>query len=498
MDIFADDEEELLPFDSGEGDDVFFAPEEDDSENKSPDPNALQPWKVLIVDDEEAIHSVTQVALGDTSFDGRPLEFLSAYSATEAKEIIKQNSDIELILLDVVMEDDDAGLQVVQYIRDYLKNSMVRIVLRTGQPGMAPEKDVIVKYGINDYKSKNELTFDRLFTTVLASLRSYQDLKRLEQLNRQLKEEIQQRKYAYGIINKKNRVFERFVPQNFLSFLGKDDLEDINIGDAQHLEVSILFSDIRDFTSLSENMTYEESFRFLNNYLTFVGPMVLKHGGFIDKYIGDSIMALFSEENSVMANQAVDAAIEMQYMLNIYNGYRKKSGYLPIHTGIGIHTGAVSLGTVGFRDRMDTTVVGDAVNLASRVEGLTKTYGLSLGITQATYKNLDMRAAHKYHIREVDTVSVKGKTESTLIYEVLEPGINRDQEKKIENLKDYTNALDCYKEQQWDDAMQQFEQLSDKMDKKDKLVEIYLQRCYQYKEAPPPENWNQVTALQKK
>ncbi|NRA83096.1 MAG: DUF3369 domain-containing protein [Gammaproteobacteria bacterium] len=137
-------------------------------------------WQLLIVDDEEEVHAVTKLALRDVIYQGKEIEFISAYSGVQAKEILAENNNIALVLLDVVMETDDAGLTVARYIREELKNSMVRIVLRTGQPGQAPEREVIINYDINDYKSKTELTAQRLFTTVIASFRSYQDLIAIE------------------------------------------------------------------------------------------------------------------------------------------------------------------------------------------------------------------------------------------------------------------------------------------------------------------------------
>ncbi len=145
------------------------------------EPDELPPthhgsWKVLIVDDEPEVHAVTKLALSDFSFQGKNLEFISAYSGTEAKKMIELHPDAAIMLLDVVMETDDAGLLVARYIREELHNHYVRIILRTGQPGQAPERQVIVNYDINDYKSKTELTAQKLFTVVMSSLRSYRDI----------------------------------------------------------------------------------------------------------------------------------------------------------------------------------------------------------------------------------------------------------------------------------------------------------------------------------
>lgn len=137
-------------------------------------------WKVLIVDDEQSVHTITNTVLNGITFDNKKLEFISAYSGTQAREIMEDQSDIALILLDVVMENDNAGLEFVDYVRNELNNKFVRIVLRTGQPGYAPEKEVIDQYDINDYKEKTELTAQKLYTTVVTSLRNYKDLKELE------------------------------------------------------------------------------------------------------------------------------------------------------------------------------------------------------------------------------------------------------------------------------------------------------------------------------
>ena len=143
-------------------------------------------WKILLVDDDQGVHQATQLALRFFTFENRRLEFISAYSAQEAKRLIPNHSDIALILLDVIMETPDAGLIVAQYIREEIQNKAVRIVLRTGQSGEFPEEEVVIKYDINDYKTKTELTQQKLFTTLVSSLRAYRDLLALEQSHRQL------------------------------------------------------------------------------------------------------------------------------------------------------------------------------------------------------------------------------------------------------------------------------------------------------------------------
>jgi response regulator RpfG family c-di-GMP phosphodiesterase len=144
------------------------------------EPKQRDNWKVLIVDDEKEVHTITKSVLEKFIFERKGLDLISAFSAKEAYEIIKENDDIALILLDVVMETDDAGLVLAKLVRKEIKNHKVRIVLRTGQPGSAPEKDVILNYDINDYKEKTELTSTKLFTSVVASLRSFRDINTIE------------------------------------------------------------------------------------------------------------------------------------------------------------------------------------------------------------------------------------------------------------------------------------------------------------------------------
>jgi response regulator RpfG family c-di-GMP phosphodiesterase len=148
-------------------------------------------WKILIADDDADVHAMTRMVLTDYVFEGRGLEFLSAYSGAETLRVFARHPDTALILLDVVMETDDAGLKVVRHIREVMLNPIVRIVLRTGQPGKAPESQVITRYDINDYKEKTELTAQKLYTTITASLRSYRDLKIIDQNRRGLEKIIQ-------------------------------------------------------------------------------------------------------------------------------------------------------------------------------------------------------------------------------------------------------------------------------------------------------------------
>jgi signal transduction histidine kinase len=157
-----------------------------DDDGEGPPPDQSRRWKIAIIDDEPAVHDGTRFALGDYQLNGQGLEILSAYSAAEGRQLMRSHPDVAVVLLDVIMESDAAGLDLVEFIREDLKNDTVRIILRTGQPGHAPERRVIVDYDINDYKAKTELTADKLFTALTAALRGYQQLQRMLETRRGL------------------------------------------------------------------------------------------------------------------------------------------------------------------------------------------------------------------------------------------------------------------------------------------------------------------------
>ena len=178
-----------------------------------------------------------------------------------------------------------------------------------------------------------------------------------------------------------NISIERFVPQAFLAIVGKPSIVEVELGDNKRRNMTILFSDIRNFTTLSEAMTPDENFAFINAYLERMGPVIRDHNGFIDKYIGDAIMALFES-----ADDAVRAGLGMLETLEAFNAERRAAGQEPIGIGVGINTGTLMMGTIGEKHRMDGTVISDAVNLASRIESLTKTYHVGLLVSQYTVR----------------------------------------------------------------------------------------------------------------
>lgn len=276
----------------------------------------------------------------------------------------------------------------------------------------------------------------------------------------------------YNNLSELNQAFERFVPRQFLQFLDKESIVDVKLGDQVQKEMSVLFSDIRDFTTLSESMTPQDNFNFINAYLSRLEPAITANEGFIDKYIGDAIMALFSGE----ADNAVKAGIDMLHRLAEYNQHRTASGYVPIKIGIGINTGSLILGTVGGKNRMDSTVISDAVNLASRIESLTKKYGVSMLISHKTF--ISLPDSNQYAIRLIDRVQVKGKSKTVSIFEVFDADPPETYEGKVATRTVFEEALVLYHLQKLRDAERLFAECL-RRNPTDKAAQIYQQRCIQ-------------------
>lgn len=203
-------------------DELFFA-EEDDfrEEDESRVEEVPSPWKIVLVDDEPSVHEVTRLTLNSFTYDSRKLEFLHAYSGQEAKSLMEAHPDVAMMLLDVVMEDDHAGLDVVRYVREVLHNPFARIILRTGQPGQAPEESVIVDYDINDYKEKTELTARKLNTTMVTTLRSYQATMQLEKSRKGLQKIVDASSSVFKI--KSMEDFIQGVLTQIVALAGLDD-----------------------------------------------------------------------------------------------------------------------------------------------------------------------------------------------------------------------------------------------------------------------------------
>ncbi|MEM5947767.1 adenylate/guanylate cyclase domain-containing protein [Spirochaetia bacterium 38H-sp] len=261
----------------------------------------------------------------------------------------------------------------------------------------------------------------------------------------------------------------RFVPYEFINMLGRDSLESVTLGDHKVHDMAVMFSDIRDFTTISEQLTPEESFNFLNSYLNRISPIIKENGGFIDKYLGDGIMALFPGE----PKSAVKAGAEMLLSLDEYNRERQRVGKSPIDIGIGLHWGDVVLGTVGEATRMDGTVVSDTVNTAARLEALTKVMGARLLISHNLFLQMPDIAQenNNYFFRFLGRIRLKGKHNSVPIFEIM---TNYDKD-KIKSSTYFEKALYAYFNDEFDEAEEFFMQALE-IAPRDLACRYYLQK----------------------
>ncbi len=411
--------------------------------------------KILVVDDEPIN---IQVIVNNLSLENYTI--IQASNGIEAIEIIDKGLKPDLILLDVMMPRM-TGYEVCKKVRERFAALELPIVMLTAKN---QTEDLVEGFnlGANDYLTKPFIKKE-----LLARIKTHIHLAKLNA--------------AYG----------KFVPHEFLRLLGQESIIDVKLGDNLQREMSVMFSDIRSFTSISEQMTPEENFAFINSYLGRVSPLIRKHRGFIDKYIGDAVMALFPES----ADDALQAAIEMQQEVIVFNQHRQTNGYLPITIGVGLHTGNLMLGTIGEEQRMESTVIADAVNLASRLEGLTKLYAAGILISDRTLLNLDDLT--KYSYRFVDRVKVKGKNQPVAVFEVYQGDAQPIQQLKKQTQTDFEQAIVLYHQQDFVRAQQIFQAIL-AINPVDKAAKLYYERCAKYLKYGLTEGWTGIESIDEK
>lgn len=285
--------------------------------------------------------------------------------------------------------------------------------------------------------------------------------------------------------------FARFFPGEYLKFLRKDSVTEVQLGDYVSKTMAVMFSDIRSFTTLSESMTPQENFNFVNTYLKRVSPEIRNHYGIIVKFLGDGMMAVFPEG----ADDAVAAGIAKQKRVHEYNEERLAIGDLPLQVGIGIHVGHMMLGMVGEDNRIQGDAFSDNVNLTSRLEGLTKFYGVSMLISGQTLEHLSN--PDQYQIRFLDRAIVKGRNESIAVYEVLDAEIEEICNLKLQTQANFAQGIGCYRERAFTDAKAYFEQVLT-VNTLDKTAKLYLERVKWLLEHGVPENWNEAWVFSEK
>lgn len=278
---------------------------------------------------------------------------------------------------------------------------------------------------------------------------------------------------ALALLQQTEMAYGRLIPRQLLTLLERDSIIDVKLGDQVERKLTVMFSDIRNFTPLSESMTPGENFEFINSYLSQMEPVISQHRGIIDKYMGDTIMALFTQG----ADDAVTGSIAMLEKLIHYNAGRVRAGYVPIQIGIGLNTGLVMIGTVGGLNRMDSTVIGDAVNLTSRIEEATKTYHAPLLISQNTL--YDLADAAKYDIRLLDRIRVKGKAQPLSLYEIFDNDPADLKHGKRVSKRQFEEAIAYYHLQEIPRAIELLTHCI-AIAPTDTPAQIYLARCEDY------------------
>ncbi|MBD0831711.1 tetratricopeptide repeat protein [Aestuariibaculum sediminum] len=404
--------------------------------------------KVLVVDDEPINRRVLENHLKVAGYG-----VTEASNGSEALNFIK-NETFDLVLLDVMMPKL-SGYDVCEIIRKTYSASELPIVLLTAKNRVS---DLVTGFnvGANDYLtkpfSKNEL---------LSRIKTHINLN--------------------GI----HKATSRFVPTEFLKSVGREAITDVILGDYMEKNVTVLFTDIRDYTSLSESMTPEQNFKFVNAYVGRMGPLIKKNKGFVNQYLGDGIMALFPEN----AACALQASIDMQKVIIEYNKRRISEGFQPISVGMGLHTGELVMGIIGDVYRNDTAIIADTVNTASRMEGVTKYYGAKIIISDSSLETIKNKS--DFNFRYLGKVKVKGKDISMAIYECFDGDTEKSIALKIKTLEKFEKGMTCFLNKEFPKAAAAFDSVIS-IHNDDLVAKYFLKKSAEYTISGTPEDWDMV------
>ena len=418
--------------------------------------------KVLAVDDEE-----TNLAVLAAILRSEGCKVVTARSGQDCLRMVARSRP-DIILMDVQMPGMD-GYEATSALSSDPGTAGIPVVLVTALAA-AEHRARGLRAGAVDFLTKpvdpSELKGK---VASLARLKRYNDemKRRQDELAQQL---AQQLAGAGSELKTALDAFARFVPQEFLAVLGKPSVLGVRLGDNVKRDIAILFSDIRSFTTLSEKMSPEDNFRFLNSYLGRMNPYVWENGGFIDKYMGDAIMAIFPEG----AEPALQAAVAMLAHIPVYNAQRAQFGYAPIRIGIGVHRGEAMLGVIGHPRFLQGTAISDAVNLSSRLQDLTKIYGVALVISSQALSDLD--DPNRFDYRFLDKLTVRGKEEAVSVYEVFDADPADQREHKRKTRGEFEKAVYDFHTGRFPRSLERFNALR-REDDPDATIEIYRSRC---------------------
>jgi class 3 adenylate cyclase len=336
-------------------------------------------------------------------------------------------------------------------------------------------------------KDKEQFSAGHLKLLVTLSLQASSAIENALLYERNIRE-VREREEA---ILRIHEVTKKFVPNEFIRSLGKETLTDVILGDQVEKIVTVLFTDIRDFTTLSENMTPEENFRFVSSFNARLGPIIRSHRGFINQYLGDSIMAIFPEE----PEDALLAGIHMQQEVTRLNEERHQAGLPPIRAGIGMHTGPLIMGITGDEYRLDAATISDTVNTAARIESLSKHYHSDLLLSNETLRLIPN--AGKYLIRNLGKVQLKGKLKLLSISECFDGRSETEQEIKKQTLPVFQEASHQFAHGDFGKAIDLFGQVIS-MDAHDYAAILFLNHCSQLLSKGDTDQWTGVLEMQVK
>ncbi len=464
---------------------------------------------IVIVDDSRSIRGHVRRVLESAPEAFQVIEHEDGLDALRWLSTLSPNKLPDLILLDRNMPQI-SGDECIRILKADSLWKTIPVLFLTAQVSVQNLVQGLVQLAADDYLPK-PFAADELIARVQVLLRMKKAEDQSRELNRQLQQAFDEQVIAYQELkttklklaeteaaNRLTRLFEKFVPKGFLERIAPEGLESLRFGTAESDEATILFSDIRSFTDLSEPLSPQELMDFLNDYLKMMNMSIMVNHGFVDKFIGDAVMAIFdrTEQSSNDARNALNAGVGMLQVLGTMNQKRKRQGQIPISIGIGIHTGPVVFGTLGFEERMDSTVLGDAVNLASRLESLTKHYGASLLFSDQTFEALGDEKENLL-IRKIDTVMVKGRKQPVTIYELFNSDSPDVQSAKKMVMQSLEEPLSLYRQKKWMEAEQLFTDLA-RNQPLDSLPTIYVERCQNLLENSPSDDWAGVHVFNEK
>jgi len=442
--------------------------------------------KVLIVDDTPENIQVLMGTLKDQ------YAIVAAVNGEKALKLAVSDPQPDLILLDIMMPGMD-GFEVCRRLKDDPATRAIPVIFLSALDDTT-NKVKGFSLGAVDYMSKpfepeevhvrvnTHLTINRLKQSLAKKNRE------LEAYNQSLEDRVKERTVELASLNS---IYERFVPREFIQLLGKKSILDISLGDQVSHQMTVMFADIRGWTTFLEKMTPQEAFNFINAYLRRVSPIIKECNGFIDQYYGDGVMALFPG----FPDDAVKAAVAMQAAVAEYNKERMQNGFDPIVIGVGLHLADLMLGIIGSEDRMQGAVVADAVNLAARIEGLNKTYGSYVSLSDDTF--FALKEPKKYRHRFIDKVRVKGREDAVAVYEVFEGDPEGLAGLKEQTKSMFENGLQLYYGKRFSEASVYFNQVLDK-NSADLAAKIYLKRCTNYMVNGVSNEWTGVETLLEK